>query len=366
MAALARLLHRRRRAVLAAAALLVAAATVFGGPVAGLLGADDDFEDHASESVAARDAIERATGRSAAPDLIALAPVGAVDRVAARAARPRGRRRRHVSRGREGAALARPPHDLRARHVPRRRGRGVGGEARWRRGWRGCRASPWAAAWSPATQVGDQVEADLARAELLAAPLLFLLSLFVFRGFVAALLPLIVGASTIVITFSLLRIVNTIEPMSIFAINLITGAGLGLAIDYSLFMVSRYREERENGREGADALVATMRTAGRTVLFSATTVAAAMAALIVFRQRFLFSMGVGGALVALTAALVSVTLLPTLLAVLGPRVDALSPRRWRRAAARDAAQVRARRLVPAVARGDAAARRRSRRARRSC
>ena len=82
-----------------------------------------------------------------------------------------------------------------------------------------------------------------------------------------------------------------------------------------------------------------MRTAGRTVLFSATTVAAAMAALIVFRQRFLFSMGVGGALVALTAALVSVTLLPTLLAVLGPRVNALSPAGWRRAARRDAAQV---------------------------
>ena len=102
-----------------------------------------------------------------------------------------------------------------------------------------------------------------------------------------------------------------------------------------------------------------MRTAGRTVLFSAFTVAAAMAAMLVFPLRFLYSMGVGGVLVALTAALVSLTLLPALLAVLGPRVNALSLKRWQVAMQRDAAHVQAGPVVPALARGDAAARRRS-------
>ena len=98
-------------------------------------------------------------------------------------------------------------------------------------------------------QVGDQVESDLQRAEMLAAPILFLFSLLVFRSVVAALLPLAVGMTTILITFSLLRLVNAFEPMSTFAINLITGLGLGLAIDYSLFMVSRFREELATGAE---------------------------------------------------------------------------------------------------------------------
>jgi uncharacterized membrane protein YdfJ with MMPL/SSD domain len=180
------------------------------------------------------------------------------------------------------------------------------------------------------------VQEDLARAEMLAFPILFLLSLFVFRSVVAALLPLAVGGTTIVTTFLLLRAVNEIEPMSVFAINLITGLGLGLAIDYSLFMVSRFREELANGGDRSEALRTTMRTAGRTVLFSAATVAAALAALLVFEQRFLFSMGVGGILVTLVAATVSLTILPALLAALGPRVNALAPARWRAAMHREA------------------------------
>jgi RND superfamily putative drug exporter len=128
--------------------------------------------------------------------------------------------------------------------------------------------------------------------------------------------------------------------MSVFAINLITGAGLGLAIDYSLFVVSRFREELATRPGRSEALLATMRTAGRTVLFSAVTVAAAMASLIVFHLRFLYSMAYGGGLVALTAALVSLTVLPALLAVLGPRVNSLSLKRWQVAIARDAEHVR--------------------------
>ena len=111
------------------------------------------------------------------------------------------------------------------------------------------------------TQVGEQVQEDLAFAELLAFPLLFLLSLLVFRSFVAALLPLAVGMASILLTFLALRLVNSVEPMSIFAINLITGLGLGLSIDYSLFMVSRFREEMEKGLEPGEAVRMVARTA---------------------------------------------------------------------------------------------------------
>jgi uncharacterized membrane protein YdfJ with MMPL/SSD domain len=140
-------------------------------------------------------------------------------------------------------------------------------------------------------------------------------------------------------TFLLIRGVNEVEPMSVFALNLIIGLGLGLAIDYSLFMVSRFREELEKGLATADALAATLRTAGRTVLFSSVTVAAALASLTVFEQRFLYSMGVGGVLVSLVAATVALTILPALLAALGPRVNALSSARWRAATQREAAHV---------------------------
>ena len=190
-------------------------------------------------------------------------------------------------------------------------------------------------------QVGEQVESDLQRAEMLAAPILLLFSLLVFRSLVAALLPLAVGTATVLLTFSGLRIINEFEPMSTFAINLTTGLGLGLAIDYSLFMVSRFREELEADGDRTRALYATVRTAGRTVLFSAFTVAAALAAMLVFPLRFLYSMGAGGVLVALSAALVSLTLLPALLVVLGPRVNALGLRRWQVAMRRDAAHVHA-------------------------
>ena len=117
-----------------------------------------------------------------------------------------------------------------------------------------------------------------------------------------------------------------------------TGLGLGLAIDYSLFIVSRYREElaRLGAGAGAEALRRTMSTAGRTVAFSAVTVIAALASLLVFPQRFLYSMGIGGMIVAFVAATLALVALPALLALLGPRVNALSPERWRRAGERDA------------------------------
>ena len=185
-------------------------------------------------------------------------------------------------------------------------------------------------------QVNKQVEKDLRMAELIAFPLLFVLSLLFFRSGVAALLPLLIGGLAIVGTFLLLRLANEVVDVSIFAINLTTGLGLGLAIDYSLFVVSRYREEIAKHGPGMVAMRRTMNTAGRTVLFSSVTVAVALASLLVFPQRFLYSMGLGGSLVALLASAIALTVLPAVLALLGERVNALSPAFLQRRAERDA------------------------------
>ncbi|MET0926727.1 MAG: MMPL family transporter, partial [Solirubrobacterales bacterium] len=185
-------------------------------------------------------------------------------------------------------------------------------------------------------EVNDQVEKDLRTAELFAFPLLFVLSLLFFRSLVASLLPLLVGGLTIVGTFLMLRVASEMGSISIFALNLVTGLGLGLAIDYSLFMVSRYREEIARSGPGLAAMRRTMQTAGRTILFSSLTVAGALASLLVFPQRFLYSMGIGGALVALIAAAIALVVLPAVLSLLGERVNSLSPAFLHRRADRDA------------------------------
>src|SRR5206468_11627724 len=163
----------------------------------------------------------------------------------------------------------------------------------------------------------------------IAFPLLLALSFWVFRGLVAALLPPLVGGLTILLSFLGLRVATEVVPLSVFALNLVTGMGLGLSIDWSLLVVSRYREELAAGPRAA--VRRTIETAGRTVVFSSLTVAAAMASLLVFPQRFLFSMGVGGVLVAVLGGAVSLLVLPAVLALLGPRIDALALRRWQRA-----------------------------------
>jgi uncharacterized membrane protein YdfJ with MMPL/SSD domain len=185
-------------------------------------------------------------------------------------------------------------------------------------------------------QANTQVGHDLAQAELLAFPFIFLLSLLFFRSLIASLLPPLIGAVAIVATFFALRIVTGFADLSVFSLNFVTGLGLGLAIDYSLFMVSRYREEAATSGFGLETLRRTLETAGRTILFTSLTVAAAVAALAIFPQRFLYSMGVAGAVVALVAMTLALVVLPALLAVLGPRVNALAPGWLQRAADRDA------------------------------
>jgi RND superfamily putative drug exporter len=185
-------------------------------------------------------------------------------------------------------------------------------------------------------QVNKQVEKDLQKAEMLAFPLLFLLSLLFFRSLVASLLPLLIGGLAIVGTFLILRAASEFGSISIFALNLTTALGLGLAIDYSLFVVSRYREEIAKSGPGLEAMRRVLATAGRTVFFSSLTVAAALASLLVFPQRFLYSMGLGGSLVALFAALISLTVLPAVLTLLGSRVNAGAPKFLQRRAEADA------------------------------
>jgi uncharacterized membrane protein YdfJ with MMPL/SSD domain len=187
------------------------------------------------------------------------------------------------------------------------------------------------------SEINKRTSSDLKNAELLAFPILLLLSFWVFRGLIAAALPLLVGGFAIVLTFLFLRLINAeITGLSIFAVNLVTGMGLGLGIDYSLFVLSRYREELANGSDTFAAIRRTMQTAGRTVLYSSLTVAGALASLLVFPLRFLYSMGIGGMVVALSAGFVALVVLPAVLVALGPRVNSLAPAWLQRSAARSA------------------------------
>ena len=172
-------------------------------------------------------------------------------------------------------------------------------------------------------EVGETIEKDLAKAEGIALPITMLLLILVFGSVVAAGLPLGIGIVAIVGTMLVLRVVASFTTVSIFSLNLTTSMGLGLAIDYSLFVVSRFREELRAGREPHAAVIRTVETAGKTVAFSALTVAASLAALLVFPLAFLRSFAYAGIAVVLLAGVAAVVLLPALLAVLGHRIDSL-------------------------------------------
>ena len=170
-------------------------------------------------------------------------------------------------------------------------------------------------------QVSTQIEHDLVRAEMISLPIILILLVLVFGSVVAASLPLGIGALAVTGTFLVLRVLASFTQVSIFALNLTTAMGMGLAIDYSLFVVSRYREELRAGLLPADAIVRTVRTAGRTVIFSSLTVAVSLAAMLVFPLSFLRSFAYAGIAVVALAAVGAVVVLPALLAVLGRRVD---------------------------------------------
>ena len=178
-------------------------------------------------------------------------------------------------------------------------------------------------------EVNETVEADLLTAESIAFPITLVLLILVFGSVVSALLPLGVGVFAIVGTFLVLDLLARITEVSIFSLNLTTALGLGLAIDYALFVVSRFREELAAGHDTGEAVQRTVLSAGRTVLFSAGTVMVSLAAMLVFPLAFLRSFGYAGIAVVALAALGAVVVLPALLAVLGPRVEKLRVRRLR-------------------------------------
>jgi len=178
--------------------------------------------------------------------------------------------------------------------------------------------------WAVYRDVNTTVSADLARAEAVSMPVVLVLSLLIFGSVVAALMPVMVGGIAVIGALAVVRLLTTVTEVSVFSVNVISLLGMGLAIDYALFVISRYREELARGQSPADALRATMQTAGRTVLFSALTVAGALVSLLIFPQDFLRSLGYGGIAAVVVAAGAALTVLPAVLFLLGRRIDALS------------------------------------------
>jgi putative drug exporter of the RND superfamily len=353
---LARLIVRRRRAVLVVALLLAALAGAFGGSVAKNL-SNGGFNDPNAESTAAQRLVETQFG-AGSPNLVLLvtAQDNAVDSEAsAKAGLALGQELAaepgvtgvasywslkapplKSNNGKEALVLARITGDEdtvreRIEELSPKYTRLPGsepaaplvedlGETERSDGALSVTVTGQAEVFR---QVGSTIESDLARAEMVALPVTLLLLVLIFGGLVAAGLPLFVGALTVLGTFAVLQIINTFTDVSIFALNLTTALGLGLAIDYALFIVSRFREELNGGWPVGDAVTRTVRTAGRTVAFSAATVAISLSSLLVFNQAFLRSFAFAGVAVALIAALASVVVLPALLAVLGHRVNSL-------------------------------------------
>ncbi|MGP3959251.1 MMPL family transporter [Nonomuraea sp. 3N208] len=172
-------------------------------------------------------------------------------------------------------------------------------------------------------ELNDQTAADLARAEAISMPVLLVLLVIVFGSLVAAGLPLLVGLFAVLGALVLLRLLTEVTEVSVFSLNVVTMLGLGLAVDYSLFVLKAFREEIRGGASSEQAVVRTMATAGRTVAFSGLTVATALLGLLLFPQMFLRSIGLGAAAVVLVAMGAALVVLPAVLGILGRRVDAL-------------------------------------------
>jgi RND superfamily putative drug exporter len=352
----------RPRRVLAVAGSLFAVAAVLGLPVAGMLGSSaKDFQDPASQFERTNSAIAAATGQNAfynvAVTLRATRDIysdpgaqQAASTLAALLAAQHGfQRALDYPATRSPALLSRDHHEtvvLAAFSSEAAAATAVSHvRANVARPQASAKLAGIAVRYGGVAvinqELNERTASDLARAELLAFPLLLLLSFWFFRGLVAALLPLLVGGFAIVLAFLALRLIDQFTPISVFSLNLVSGMGLGLGIDYSLFVLYRYREELSGGADAREAIDRTLHTVGRTVIFSCLTVAAAMTSLLVFPLRFLYSMGIGGAIVTLCDGAVALLVLPALLIALGPRINMLAPAWLQRRAARSAAAAEA-------------------------
>jgi uncharacterized membrane protein YdfJ with MMPL/SSD domain len=317
-----------RRTLAAVAAIGIAAGIVSLGTPGHLADSGSEFISQGTESYRTTQQVKVAVGSDAFPDLAVILPLEqrlkvlpAVNRVASlmpqifysrneQKAAVIGHFDPGVSPGPAAASLAK-----RFRSLP---GVVVGGQALARQ------------------EFVDQVRHDLIRAEAIAFPLLLLLALVVFRGAIAALLPIVTGGLALCISLLVLRVLAAIRPVSILSLDLIVGVVVGLSLDYSLLLISRYREELSVSGDSRAAALVTLSSAGRTVAISSATVAAAFASLLVFPLDFLRSIAIAGMSAAAVAGVVPLVALPTLLSLLGPRVNALAPARWQRSARRAA------------------------------
>ncbi|MEO8517761.1 MAG: efflux RND transporter permease subunit [Dermatophilaceae bacterium] len=343
-----RLVGRRAWTVLVAGLLLVVAAAVFGLGVFGSLsnGGYDDPESESARSLIA----EHATFTSHDPDIVVIyssTSMKATDPAFRRAVSnvitglPKGSIQRVTTwyQTPSPALLSKDQHSTRVILA-------LTGTSQDQKAALYDRVSPHLGAEGLTTTVGGQwavfrdvnhrVAQDITRAEAISMPIVVLLCLVFFGSVTSALMPAFVGGVAIFGAFALVRVITMVTDVSVFSINIITLIGMGLAIDYALFVVSRFREElgKYPGTEREHvnaAIAATMATAGRTVLFSGLIVAASLASLLIFPQNFLRSMGFGGVAAVLVAMLAALTVLPALLAVLGPRIEA-GRMPWRRGA----------------------------------
>jgi uncharacterized membrane protein YdfJ with MMPL/SSD domain len=341
-----RLVYARRRLVLALAGLVVVAAAVWGTGVFGALQSGGGFTPPGSQSQQESNLAARTFGRNAA-DVVVLysSRTLTVHDAAFRTA---------VARSLAALPKSEVPSAASYWSTGSPQFVGAGGHATYvalqlAGGSDSARLSTYAeiqgkiTAPGLTTQIGGQVptysainkevKADIGRAEAISLPVLFVLLLVIFGSLAAASLPLAIGGIGILGSFAALRLLTLVTGVSIYSINITTILGLGLAIDYGLFMVSRFREELHRQPTTEDAVARTVATAGRTVAVSGVTVAVALAGLMLFPETFLRSMGYGGVATVLVDMLAALTVLPALLAVLGPRVNAL---RVRRGAARPA------------------------------
>jgi uncharacterized membrane protein YdfJ with MMPL/SSD domain len=329
---LVRTLGSRPRRSLLAVFVFVLLAGVFGGPVAGALESSGGFAPGSADSVRAVEQIEAATGEAPGAGVVLLvqtpdgleAAASRVDEIAGALAAQAGITRVASPTSTRGdpAASGLVSADGTAVLVTATLSADADDEAVAEAvldSFEGQDDVTVGGSAVTGLQLGSTVSEDLGRAELLAFPLLVVLSLIFFRGR-AALMPLVVGITTVLGTFLVLSGVNQVYGLSIFALNLVMGLGIGLAIDYTLFLVTRYREELDQQGATPGAIATTMRTAGRTVAFSAATVAVALLALTVFPLGFIKSMGIAGAVVAVMAAVSALVISPAVFGLWGAKL----------------------------------------------
>ena len=344
---LARSVVRRPRLVLAGSALFVVVAAVLGAGAFGVL-EEGGFEDPGAESTRAADVLEERFDDGGAPSLVLLArsttgdvddPEAVADGTALTEALAAaddvadvesywslgGAPPLRSAEGDEALVLARIVGDDEHEVVADLRDE-LGGR-------HGVLEVRLGGADAVGQEVTDSVASSLARAELIAVPITLVLLLFVFRSVRAASLPLLIGLMAIMGTLLVLFLLGSVTDVAVYAINLTTALGLGLAIDYSLFIVSRYREELARGLDVEEAVVRSIGTAGRTVAISAFTVAVSLSALLIFPLYFLRTFAYAGIAVVLLAMVAAMVTLPALLAVMGRRIE---PRRGRRRRVDDA------------------------------